>query len=50
MTSHCRFADVLASEQSESEFLEPADLESRQSELERLEEERKNYEEQLQRL
>ena len=47
--SHCRFAGVLASEQSESEFLEPAQLEGRQSELERLEAERKSYQEQLQR-
>ena len=46
----CRFADVLAAEQSETELLEPCELEGRQSELQRLEEERKNYEGQLLRL
>lgn len=42
---------MLASEEEEeeSELLRPAELEARQSELERLEEEKKSYDEQLKR-
>lgn len=38
---------MIASEQSENEFLEPAELGSRQTTLEKLEEEKRDYEEQL---
>lgn len=47
---HClptRFAGMIASEQSENEFLDPAELGSRQTTLEKLEEEKRDYEEQL---
>ena len=42
-----RFAGVLASEQSDNEFLEPAELGGRRTAIEKLDEEKRNYEEQL---
>ena len=38
---------MIASEQSENEFLEPTELGSRQTTLEKLEKEKRDYEEQL---
>ena len=43
----CRFAGVLASDQSDNEFLEPTELEGRKNALEKLEEEKRSYQEQL---